>query len=240
MQDLVLIPGLGSDAAVWARTVAALGDDARCSIGDTLQDDTLAGMAQRILATAPERFALAGVSMGGMVALEVVRAAPERVTRLALVDTNASPDTPEQAARRRMVNAAMLQTSDLVALARPGIRAMVHASADPGVHAELEEMTRRVGAQAYVRQNAAVLARADLRPLLDAVTAPTLVVVGAQDAMTPVVCSELIRDGISGSDLRIVPECGHLPPIERPRETADLLRGLLARTIPAPATGGPA
>lgn len=230
MPDLVLIPGLGSDAAVWARTIAALGDAAACSVGDTLQDDTLAGMASRILAEAPERFTLAGVSMGGMVALEVMRAAPERVKGLALVDTNAQPDRPEQQAYRRAVNAAMLQAADLIALARPAIRAMVHANVDPSVHLELEEMTRRVGAQAYVRQNEAVLARADLRPVLASIAAPTLVIVGAQDAMTPVAFSEEIRDGVAGAELHVIPDCGHLPPIEKPQVLAGLLRTLLSRT----------
>ncbi len=228
MQDLVLIPGLGSDTAIWARTIAALGDGARCSVGDTLQDDTLAAMASRILANAPERFALAGVSMGGMVALEIMRVAPERVTWLALIDTNARPDTSEQAARRRMVNAAMQQASDLVALARPALRAMVHPSVNPSVHAELEEMTRRVGAQAYVRQNEAVLARADLRPVLGTITAPTLVMVGAQDTMAPVACSKEICDEITNAELHVIPDCGHLPPIETPQVVADLLRRLMS------------
>ena len=88
-QTLVLVPGLGSDAAVWRRTITALGDDVHCLVGDTLSDDTLVGMAHRILDQAPQSFALAGVSMGGMVALEIMRSAPERVTRLALVDTSA-------------------------------------------------------------------------------------------------------------------------------------------------------
>ena len=228
MRDLVLVPGLGSDGAVWARTVAALGGDARCTVGDTFRDDTLAGMARTILEAAPERFALAGVSMGGMVALEMMRLAPERVTHLALVDTNARPDTPEQAARRRMINAAMLQATDLAALARPAIRAMVAAAADPSVHAELEAMTLRVGAAAYVRQNEAVVARADLRPVLATVRAPTLVVVGAEDAMTPLACAEDLRDGVAGAVLHVIPGCGHLPPIETPQVMAELLRKLTA------------
>ena len=229
MRDLVLVPGLGSDGAVWARTVAALGAEARCTVGDTFQADTLAGMTSRILEQAPERFALAGVSMGGMVALEMVRSAPERITHLALVDTNARPDTPEQAAHRRMVNSAMLQTTDLAALIGPAIRAMVAAGADPSVHAELEAMTLRVGAVAYVRQNEAVLARADLRPVLAGVGAPTLVVVGQEDAMTPLSCAEELREGVAGAELVVVPDCGHLPPIETPQSMAELLRGLMAR-----------
>jgi pimeloyl-ACP methyl ester carboxylesterase len=90
MQSLVLIPGLGSDGAVWRRTIAALDGKIDCRVGDTLSDATLASMARRILHQAPKSFALAGVSMGGMVALELIKIAPERVSRLALVDTNAA------------------------------------------------------------------------------------------------------------------------------------------------------
>lgn len=227
MTPLVVIPGLGSDAAVWRPTLEALGAEADGAVGDTLSDDSLTAMAGRILADAPPRFALAGVSMGGMVALEIMRAAPERVERLALVDTNARPDTPEQAERRRAVNVAMLQTDDLAALAAPAIAYMVHPGAEPSVRAALSAMTVRIGARTYVRQNEAVMARADLRPVLSTLRLPTLVVVGAQDMMTPLSCSEEIRDGIAGAVLHVIPDCGHLPPIEAPERLAGLMRDWL-------------
>lgn len=223
-----MIPGLGSDAAVWWPTIDALGADADCRVGDTLSDDSLPAMAARIVADAPERFALAGVSMGGMVALEIMRAAPGRVTRLALVDTNARPDTPEQTARRRATNRAMLEAADLEALSRPGIAYMVHPAAGAAVKDALLAMTVRVGAAAYVRQNEAVIARADLRPVLATIEVPALVVVGARDQMTPPPLAEEIRDGIAGAELRVIPDCGHLPPIETPTVLAGLLRAWLA------------
>lgn len=221
---VVMVPGLGSDGAVWRRTIAALGPGFDCTIGDTLSDDSLPGMARRILAGAPARFALAGVSMGGMVALEILRAAPERVTRLALVDTNAAPDTLEQTAHRRLVNAAVLASGDLVGLSKPAIRAMVSRDADASIHRELEEMTGRVGAETYVRQNEAVSRRDDLRPVLPTIAVPTMVVVGAQDTMTPPAWSQAIAEAVPGAVLHVIPDCGHLPPIERPEVTADLLR----------------
>jgi pimeloyl-ACP methyl ester carboxylesterase len=98
--SIVMIPGLGSDAAVWQPTIDALGTDADCIVGDTLSDTSLPGMAARILMQAPDRFALAGVSMGGMVALEIMRRAPERVTRLALLDTNARAPSANRTPRR--------------------------------------------------------------------------------------------------------------------------------------------
>ena len=124
--SIVMIPGLGSDAAVWQPTIDALGTDADCIVGDTLSDTSLPGMAARILMQAPDRFALAGISMGGMVALEIMRRAPERVTRLALLDTNANTDTSEQRARRESANAAMANAEDLAVLARPAIANMLH------------------------------------------------------------------------------------------------------------------
>jgi pimeloyl-ACP methyl ester carboxylesterase len=229
MQNLVLIPGLGSDAAVWARTIAALGEDVSATVGDTLQDDSLTGMARRILADAPASFCLGGVSMGGMVAMEIMRLAPQRVRALALVDTNARADTEEQAARRRSINAVVLAAPDLRALGTASLGSLVHPTAPEDVRRELIEMTVRVGAETYVRQNLAVSAREDLRPILATIAVPTEVIVGEQDVMTPMDLSREIHRMIAGAELHIIPDCGHLPPIETPRIMADRLRALLAK-----------
>jgi len=229
MDPIVMVPGLGSDATVWERTIAELGPDYDCRVGDTLSDDSLEGMAQRVLADAPDRFALAGVSMGGMVAMTIMRLAPGRVARLALFDTNARADTPEQTARRRSANAAMLAATDLRALAGPGIAYMVYPGTDRNVREALADMTVRVGAAAYVRQNEAVAARPDLFPILAGVDVPTLVAVGADDLMTPVAFSQAIADAVPGAELRVIPRCGHLPPIEEPAATAVLLRAWLVQ-----------
>src|ERR1019366_4359966 len=169
MTSLVLIPGLGSDGTVWARTIAALGDDVPTLIGDTLVDATLKDMACRILNEAPPSFCLAGVSMGGMVSLEIMRIAPERVRALALVDTNAQPDTEEQKTRRRAINAAMLAAKDIRTLGGSSLDYLVHSSASESVRRELIDMTVRVGAETYVRQSEAVMARDDLRPILSSI-----------------------------------------------------------------------
>jgi len=229
MDTLVLVPGLGSDAAVWRPTIDALGTGHDCRVGETLRDDSLRGMAARILADAPPRFALAGVSMGGMVALEMMRVAPDRVTRLALFDTNARADTPEQSQRRRASDAAMLAADDLRALSAPFIAFMIHPGAERAVHDALADMTLRVGAAAYVRQNRAVAARDDLRPVLSGIAVPTMVAVGAQDLMTPPALAREMQEAIPGATLSVIPDCGHLPPIERPDATAALLREWLAR-----------
>ena len=192
-QTLVLAPGLGSDAAVWRRTIAALGDGCRCLVGDTLSDDTLPGMARRILDQAPQSFALAGVSMGGMVALEMMKAAPERVTQLELVDTNARPDTLGKKIYRRLANVMIGTTTDFERLAQRNLGSLVHPSTANDIRAELVQMSVRVGARTYVRQNRAVIARGDLRKVLPKVAIPTAVIVGREDQMTPVALSREIH-----------------------------------------------
>jgi pimeloyl-ACP methyl ester carboxylesterase len=144
-QTLVLASGLGSDAAVWRRTIATLGDEYRCLVGDTLSDDTLQGMGRRILDQAPQSFALAGVSMGGMVALEMMKAAPERVTQLALVDTNARPDTFRQKICRSLANAVVGISKDYGRLAQRNLGSLVHPSTANDVRSEIVQMSVRVG-----------------------------------------------------------------------------------------------
>jgi pimeloyl-ACP methyl ester carboxylesterase len=226
MQELVLVPGLGSDSAVWRRTVLELNGEVTCTVGDTLNDDSLHAMAQRILANAPRNFALAGVSMGGMVALEIMRIAPQRITRLALVDTRARPDTPAQKAYRHLANL-LAGSLDYRRLSEFSMGSLVHSSAAPDIRAELLEMSGRVGAKTYIRQNRAVLARTDLRPILHQIAIPTAIVVGAEDRMTPVELSKEMHELIPGSSLRIINDCGHLPPIEKPEAMAGILLDLL-------------
>ena len=230
-QTLVLVPGLGSDAAVWRRTITALGDDVHCLVGDTLSDDTLVGMAHRILDQAPQSFALAGVSMGGMVALEIMRSAPERVTRLALVDTSARLDTWGRKMFRHLINIVVGTSGDFKRLAERSLASLVHPSTSEDVRDELVAMSVRVGSGAYIRQNRAVIGRDDLRKVLRGVSVPTAVIVGHEDRMTPVALSQEIQALTPGSTLHIIPNCGHLPTIEKPEIMAAFLKELLERSL---------
>jgi pimeloyl-ACP methyl ester carboxylesterase len=223
MTDLLLLPGLLCDAALWRHQAAALAGRARIGIADVTQDESLAGMAARALAAAPPRFALAGLSMGGYLAFEILRQAPGRVTRLTLFDTSARPDTPEQARRRR----------GLMALSRSGafkgvtprlLPQLLHPDHLAGpVAAEVLAMAERVGRAAFLRQQAAILGRPDSRPGLGAIAVPTLVAVGAADTLTPPDRAQEIAAGITGARYAELPGCGHLPPLEAPAAVTALL-----------------
>jgi pimeloyl-ACP methyl ester carboxylesterase len=160
-----------------------------------------------------------------MVALHIMQMAPRRVTRLALIDTNARADTMGRRVFRRLANVVAATTSDFANLSRRNVASLVDPAAPEDVRAELAAMGARVGAKAYIRQNRAAAARQDLRPILRAISVPTTVVVGAEDRLTPPELSREIHDLTPGSVLHVIPDCGHLPPIEKPKELASILRG---------------
>jgi pimeloyl-ACP methyl ester carboxylesterase len=214
---LVLLPGLLCDAAIWAPQVVALADIAEISVGDLTRADSIAAMAAEVLRTAPPVFALAGFSMGGYVAFEIMRRAPARVSRLALLDTSARPDPPERAQLRR----------DLIGLAERGdfkgvtprlLPQWVHPDRmrEPEFVATVSAMTLRVGREAFIRQQKAILGRPDSRPGLSRIHVPTLVLCGRQDLATPVEAAREIAADIDGARLVVVETCGHLAPLEQP------------------------
>ena len=215
-QRLLLLPGLLCDAALWQFQSAALVDVAEVSVADLTRSDSIAGMADDALAVAPERFALAGLSMGGYVALEILRRAPERVTHLALLDTSARPDTPELTERRKA----------LIELASRGkfkgvtprlLPLLLHKTHQfPPLSDIVIEMAARVGQPAFIRQELAIMNRVDSRPFLKDIQVPTLVLVGEDDALTPVALHEELADGIAGSEFQIIARSGHLTPLEQP------------------------
>jgi pimeloyl-ACP methyl ester carboxylesterase len=227
LAPIILLPGLLCDAALWRAQVDGLADVAAAAVADLTLDDTVAAMAARVLAVAPPRFALAGLSMGGYVAFEILRRAPERVTRLALLDTSAAPDGDRRAAERRKALES-LKVGRFVGVTRRILPQLVHASHVEGPVGEaVMAMAQRVGAEAYKRQQQAILSRPDSRPLLGMLTVPTLVVVGDSDKVTPPARAQEIHDGIAGARLHVVSECGHLPALEQPAETTRLLRDWL-------------
>ena len=232
---LLLLPGLLCDARLWRDVIAGpegagLRDLAECRVADLTQDDTLRAMALRVLDGAPDRFALAGLSMGGYVAFEILRLAPGRVTHLALFDTSARPDTPE-AARRRRGLMALTRTGQFRGVTPRLLPSLLHPEAVDGpLGHEVRAMADRVGREAFLRQQLAILQRPDSRPLLPAIACPTLVAVGEQDILTPPELAEEIAAGIPGARLARIPGAAHLPTMEQPAASTALMRDWLAAT----------
>jgi pimeloyl-ACP methyl ester carboxylesterase len=230
---LVLLPGLLCDERLWRDQARDLTDIAEPLMPDLTLDDTVQAMATRVLDTAPERFALAALSMGGYVAFEIMRQQPERVTRLALFDTSASPDTPERTAQR-LAGVESLRLGRFFGVTARMLPQLVHTRHVNGpIGEEVRAMAKRVGGDAFLRQQNAILERPDSRPVLGSINVPTLIAVGDSDVLTPPSEAEAMHRNIAGSTLHVFAACGHLPPMEIPEETSALLRRwLLASNTP--------
>jgi pimeloyl-ACP methyl ester carboxylesterase len=225
---IVLIPGVLLSARLFAPQLPALWCQGAVTLANHIREDTLAAIAQRILAEAPPRFALAGLSMGGYLAFEILRQAPQRVARLALLDTSARPDTAEQTAGRQ-VQMQLAAAGRLTEVADSQFGRAVHR--DHRGDVTLRELNRRmaeeVGVAGYARQQRAVMGRPDSRPLLADIRCPTLVLVGEGDEMTPPQLAAEIAAGIRGARLTTVPGSGHLSPLEQPQAVTEALIGWL-------------
>lgn len=194
---LLLLPGLLCDEALWRHQIDALSDCADCLVPDLRSQDSVAAMARAALDLAPDRFALAGLSMGGCVAFEVLRQASARVTRLALIDTKARPDTPDETRRRR----------GLLALAEKGrfkgvtprlLPLLIDEARldDAALTDEIIAMAARIGRDGFLNQQRAIMGRPDSRPTLAAIDCPTLILCGRQDALTPIADHQQMAAGI--------------------------------------------
>ncbi|MDH4567048.1 alpha/beta fold hydrolase [Pseudomonas sp. BN414] len=226
--SLVMLPGLLNDERLWAQQAEALSDQCEVHVADLTQDDSIPSMARRVLDKAPPRFSLAALSMGGYVAFEIIRQAPERVLRLALLDTTASLDSVERAATRRGL-LELANRGRFIGVSPQLLPRLIHARwLNSHVSRIVQEMAVAVGKDGFIRQQQAILDRPDSIPLLSEIKVPTLVMVGADDQLTPVREARTIHDGIAGSRLEILPDCGHLPPLEEPERTTTLLREWLA------------
>ena len=227
----LLVPGLAASARLYAEQIPELWRLGPVTIADHTRDDSIAAIARRILAEAPPRFALVGLSMGGYVSFEVLRQAPGRVAKLVLLDTSARPDVPEQTAGRReqMQLARGGRFDEIVEQLYPRL---VHAARrdDQALRRLVRQMAEEVGASAFIRQQTAIIGRPDSRPGLNAIRCPTLVIVGEGDLLTPPERAAEIAAGIPGARLAEIPHCGHLSTLEQPRAvTQSLIEFLRAR-----------
>ena len=226
----VLVPGLLCTPRLYADQIPSLWRFGPVTVADHTRGDSMRDIARQILAQAPPKFALIGLSMGGYVAFEVQRHAPDRVVKLVLLDTTARPDAPEQTEQRkrqvemaragRFEGIAQLLFPRFVSAARHG---------DAALQAIVRTMAEDTGADAFVRQQTAIMSRADSRPGLASIPCPTLVIVGADDSLTPPDRAAEIAAGIPGARSVVVPSCGHLSTLEQPQAvTAALVEFLSA------------
>ena len=214
---IVLLPGLLTSPRLYAGQLPALWRFGPVTIADNTSADTVGELASRILAAAPPRFALAGLSMGGYLAMEIMRQAPERVAKLALLDTSARPDTPAQTERRQaqIAKTRAGKLDEVVAEQWP-LYVSPAAQDNQALRAVVWLMAEEAGPDAFIRQQHALMARPDSRPHLAAITCPTLVLVGDSDALTPPELSEEIAAAIPAARLVVVPGSGHLSTLEQP------------------------
>jgi len=226
---LVLLPGLLNTRRVFEPQIEALSDIADCIVPELWHHDTIGAMAEATLALAPPTFALVGFSMGGYVAFEILRRAAQRVERLALMDTQAVPDSAESTKRRR----ALLEQTKIGrfrGVQRTLLPQLVHSRHinDDAIIQPIFDMAQEIGADGFVREQRAIIDRADSRRMLVDIDIPTVVIVGRQDQVTPLPRSAEMAADIADSRLVVLEECGHMSPLEKPTEVTATLRRWLS------------
>ncbi len=229
-QPLVLIPGLLCDALLWQPQITGLGNSAECWVGDHTRSESMAQVAADILAACPfKHFSLAGLSMGGYVALEMMRQAPERIARIALLDTAPGADPPE-ATERRNAFIALAGRGKFIGVTETLLPQLVHPDQldNQALTSIIKTMARNVGRAAFIRQEKAIISRLDSRPLLPKIKCPALVLCGRQDVLTPPACHEEMAAAIPCATLEAIEHCGHLSTLEQPQAVTAALREWLA------------
>lgn len=223
---LVLVPGLLCDAQLWAPQIAGLAGIADAWVPAPTQHDSIEALARAILADCPfAQFALAGLSMGGYIAMAMQRQAPQRVTRLALLDTNALADAPAaSAARRELVVRSRAEGMGAVADALLPRLVWPQAAQHAALRAQVRSMAWNVGVDAFARQQEAIIGRPDARAALAQVACPTLIACGAQDLLTPPALHEEMAALVPGARLEVLADCGHLSTLEQPAQVTQAMR----------------
>lgn len=226
---IILVPGLLCTSRLYREQLEALWHFGPVTVADHTRDDSMAGIARRILAQAPPQFALIGLSMGGYVSFEIMRQAPERVMKLVLLDTAARPDTPEQTeGRKKQIEMAQGgRLHEIVGMLFPRfVAASRHG--DRELETIVRAMAAETGPDAFVRQQTAIMKRIDSRPSLAAIRCPTFVVVGADDVLTPPDRAAEMVAGIPNARQLVVQDCGHLSTLEQPLVLTRALSEFLA------------
>ncbi len=220
----VFVPGLLNSPRLYAEQIPALWQFGPVMVADHRREDSIVALARGILAAAPPRFALVGLSMGGYISFEIMRQAPQRVAKLALLDTAARAEVPEQTQRRQRV-IELAKTGRFADIADIQFPLFVHKDrhGDGDLRRLVRTMAEETGPQAFLRQQQAIIGRPESRPSLAAIACPTLVLVGDGDQLTPPAAAQEIATGIPGSRLHVIADCGHLSPLERPQAVTQAL-----------------
>ena len=238
MSTLILLPGMACDAALWRHQLGALAGN-QPVVSDVLgRADTLPAMAALLLAEHPGELVLAGCSMGGMLALEAQRQAPNRMRGLAVLGSSARPDTPALLALRSQA-IAQFEAGMVEPLIRVNAMFAFHPRNAARLVDDYVAMVLRAGTAGLIRQNRALMTRVDLRAQLGAVACPVLVVGGADDQLTPPECAREIAAGVPGATLHLLADCGHVLTWEQPAAVSALLQNWLAG-LGVSASAGPA
>ena len=226
-ENLLLLPGMMCDARLWEPQIEAI--DIPTIVADLSASDRLDDLAASVLSNAPPSFAVAGLSMGGIVAFELWRQAPERITHLALLDTNPHADTPDKRSMRldqvRQVLAGQLRALATESL-KPAYLAKAHRD-DQALLDVILAMALDAGEQTFERQSLALKDRPDSVATLETIDCPTTVMCGAEDHICPVDYHELMASRIPGARLVVIDDCGHLASLERPDVVTQELQLLL-------------
>ncbi len=223
-EPLVLLPGMMCDGRLFTPQLSALSHQRAIMVVPLTGASTIEALARSILAIAPPRFALAGLSMGGIVAMEMIRQEPGRISRLALLDTNALADPPKLGpTREAQVKRAL----------KGGLRAVMRDEMKPNYLTDgpdrerilnlCMEMAEDLGPQIFADQSTAIQHRPDQRKTLETVTVSTQIICGEDDRLCPLARHQLMHDLISGSRLAVIPGAGHLPTLEQPDLTNRIL-----------------
>jgi pimeloyl-ACP methyl ester carboxylesterase len=227
---IVLIPGLLGSPRLYAEQIPPLWQLGPVTVATHTRDNSMSGIAKRVLASAPARFALAGLSMGGYICFEILRQAPRQVAKLILLDTSARPDAPEQSGQRRL-QIEMARSRGLGEIGDGLFPRLVHARrwGDASLRRICRAMEQDVGVEGFVNQQTAVIGRPDSRPALAAIRCPTLVIVGDSDVLTPPDLAEEIANGIPDARLSVIRDSGHLSPLEQPAAVTRSMVEFLSR-----------
>ncbi len=226
-EPVVFIPGLTCTGTLFSSQISSL-KERPVIIAETCGLSSIEAMANQLLEHAPDKFALLGLSMGGYIAMEVIRQAPNRVTRLALMNTNARNDTPAQTQLRHS-QMEIARKGGFHKIAALQYNQFVHPARhdDTALRRIVFDMADEIGAENFLRQQEAIIHRRDQRPHLTAIQCPTMIVAGEEDNLLPLDRCQEMHSAISKSMLHIIPDCGHLSTLEHPTHTCTLIRDWL-------------